>query len=378
MGSVYKARDPRLDRIVAIKVSAAQFSERFEREAKAIAALNHPNICQIYDVGPNFLVMEYIEGASPKGPLPLDKALDYAAQIADALDAAHTKKITHRDLKPANILVTKQGVVKLLDFGLAKIEKAISVDDATLTMGLTVQGTILGTLLYMSPEQISGQEADPRSDIFAYGLILYEMLTGKRAFEGTTAASIMGAILERPAPSISDVAPAGLDRVLKRCLEKDPEKRWQSARDLKSALELVTLPVPEAPAAVVPPPPTQRSWLWQAVAGVLAIALGIALWGWLKPTPAEPRPITHFVAATPQGIAGNPIAVSPDGSRIAFPSASFERIYLRSMDDPLAKSLPGTEDGRFPVFSPDGQWLAFYTGTAPVQLKKIPLTGGAP
>ena len=275
--------------------------------------------------------------------------------------------------------MTKQGVVKLLDFGLAKIEKALSVDDATLTMGLTVQGTILGTLLYMSPEQISGQEADVRSDIFAYGLILYEMLTGKRAFDGTTAASIMGAILERPAPSITDVAPAALDRVLKRCLEKDPEKRWQSARDLKSALELVTLPVPEAPATVIPPhPPTARGWLWPSVAGVLTVALGVTTWGWLKPTPVEPRPIAHFVAATPQGISSMPIAVSPDGSRIAFVSASGDRIYLRTLDDPLVKPLPGTEGGGFPVFSPDGQWLAFYTGAGPVQLKKIPLTGGAP
>ena len=205
MGEVWKARDTRLDRIVAIKTSKAQFSERFEREAKAVAALNHPNICQLYDVGPNYIVMEFVEGEallskSKPGPLPLDKALEYAGQIAAALDAAHSKRITHRDLKPANILVTKQGV-KLLDFGLAKFEKpVVGPDDATLTIGLTQQGAIMGTLHYMSPEQVQGHEADPRSDIFSFGLVLYEMLTGKRAFDGATAASIMGAILERPAP----------------------------------------------------------------------------------------------------------------------------------------------------------------------------------
>src|SRR6202790_5323264 len=231
MGEVYRARNTRLDRIVAIKVSKEQFSERFEREARAVAALNHPHICQLYDVGPNYLVMEYVEGALLKGPLPLEQVLQYAAQICDALDAAHTKNITHRDLKPANILVTKQGI-KLLDFGLAKVGPVVRADEATMTMALTGKGEILGTLMYMSPEQISGQEADARSDIFSFGLVLYEMLTGKRAIEGSTPASVIGAILERPAPSIADVAPRALDGILQRCLEKDPENRWQTARDL--------------------------------------------------------------------------------------------------------------------------------------------------
>jgi eukaryotic-like serine/threonine-protein kinase len=319
--------------------------------------------------------MEYIEGESPKGPLPLDKALEYSAQIADALDAAHTKKITHRDLKPANILVTKQGL-KLLDFGLAKIDNPVTVDDQTMTMGLTAKGQILGTLLYMSPEQIQGQDIDARSDIFSFGLVFYEMLTGKRAFEGSTAASVMGAILERPAPSIIDIAPAALDRVLKRCLEKDPEKRWQSARDLKAALELVAQPVAPTPAPIIAaPPPAQRSWLWQSVAGVLAVVAGVGLWGWFRPTPAEPRLLMHFASSTPQGVT-IPIAVSRDGSRIAFEDGTSSAIYLRTMDDPVAKPIPGTEGGKFPVFSPDGQWLAFFTGTGGV-LKKIPLAGGA-
>jgi eukaryotic-like serine/threonine-protein kinase len=197
MGEVWKAHDPRLSRDIAIKVSSAQFSERFELEAKAIAALNHQHICQIYDVGPNYLVMEYVEGTPLKGPLPAELALVYAAQICDALDAAHSKKITHRDLKPANILVTKQGV-KLLDFGLAKIEKPIEISEETVTMGLTMKGQILGTLLYMSPEQLQGKEADSRSDIFSFGCVLHEMLTGKRAFDGLSAASVIAAIWNAP------------------------------------------------------------------------------------------------------------------------------------------------------------------------------------
>ena len=194
MGEVYRARDPRLGRDVAIKVSAEQFSERFEREARAIAALNHPNICQLYDVGPNYLVMELVEGAPLKGPLPLDNAINYAGQILDALDAAHTKGITHRDLKPANILVTKQGI-KLLDFGLAKHTELLKETDVT--RALTGKGQILGTLQYMSPEQLQGKEVDARSDLFSFGCVLYEMLTGKRAFEGSSPASVIAAILER-------------------------------------------------------------------------------------------------------------------------------------------------------------------------------------
>jgi eukaryotic-like serine/threonine-protein kinase len=198
MGEVYKARDTRIDRIVALKTSNQQFGERFEREARAIGQLNHSNICQLYDVGPNYLVMEFIDGTPLKGPLPVDEALKYAAQICDALDDAHKKGITHRDLKPANILATKSGI-KLLDFGLAKIaQTAKPPDDATLTMALTGKNEIVGTLYYMSPEQLqaqaTGQEIDARSDIFSFGLVLYEMLTGKRAFEGASPASVIAAI----------------------------------------------------------------------------------------------------------------------------------------------------------------------------------------
>src|SRR6266581_1290031 len=217
MGEVWKARDTRLDRSVAVKVSKDQFSERFDREAHAVAALNHPHICQIYDVGPNYLVMEYIDGAPLKGPLPIDKAVEYAGQILDALDAAHKKGITHRDLKPANILVTKQGI-KLLDFGLAKQSGPLHETDATLTAALTGKGQILGTLQYMSPEQLHGQDADPRSDLFSFGCVLYEMLTGKRAFEGQSAASVIAAILEREPAPLEEAPP--LERVVKKRSEE--------------------------------------------------------------------------------------------------------------------------------------------------------------
>src|SRR5712691_6608287 len=219
MGEVYKARDTRLDRIVAIKVSAERFSERFEREARAIAQLNHPHICQLYDVGPNYLVMELVEGSPLKGPLPLERAVEYAGQILDALDAAHQKGITHRDLKPANILVTKPGI-KLLDFGLAKQAVRLGEDDAT--KALTDQGQIVGTLQYMSPEQLQGKEADPRSDLFACGCVLYEMLTGRRAFVGESAASVIAALLEREPAPLDTALP--LSRIVKRSLAKDPDQ----------------------------------------------------------------------------------------------------------------------------------------------------------
>src|SRR6266481_1819706 len=245
MGEVYKARDIRLDRIVAIKVAKTEFSERCEGEARVIATLNHPHICQLYDVGPNYLVMEYIEGTPLKGPLPLDQALKYAVQICDALDAAHRKGITHRDLKPANILVTKQGI-KLLDFGLARM--APGENDPTLTR----PGVVMGTPAYMAPEQKEGKPGDARSDIYAFGCVLYEMLTGKRAAQERT-----------------PVEPAALEGVLRTCLEKDPEDRWQLARDLKHALGWVAGQArgPRGQGKA------QLHKAWIAVAGVLALAL---------------------------------------------------------------------------------------------------------
>jgi serine/threonine protein kinase/Flp pilus assembly protein TadD len=251
MGEVYRARDPRLKRDVAIKVSAAQFSERFEREAQAIAALNHPNICQIYDVGPNYLVMEFIEGTPLKGPLPPEKALEYAGQIASALDAAHTKKITHRDLKPANILVTASGV-KLLDFGLAKVGTTAGPSDATLTMPPTEAGAILGTAAYMSPEQAKGEEADARSDVFSFGLVLYEMLSGRKAFSKNSAIETMAAIVrDEPAPLDG---PSNVFAIVTRCLRKVPAGRFQTMREVRATLEQTVIkPAEKLPSIAVLP-----------------------------------------------------------------------------------------------------------------------------
>ena len=238
MGKVFKARDTRLGRDVAIKVSAERFNDRFEREARAIAALNHPHICQLFDIGPDYLVMELVEGEplvsqTKPGPLPVDRAVEYAMQILDALDVAHRKGIVHRDLKPANILVTKRGI-KLLDFGLAKQTAARGEPDDPTVTSLTGQGQILGTPQYISPEQLQGKEADARSDLFSFGCVLYEMLSGKRAFIGQSTMSVMAAILERD-PIPLDVPPA-LDRVIKTCLAKNPDERFQNALDVKHNL----------------------------------------------------------------------------------------------------------------------------------------------
>jgi eukaryotic-like serine/threonine-protein kinase len=381
MGEVYSASDTRLHRTVAVKVSTAQFSERFEREARAVAALNHSHICQIYDVGPDYLVMEYIDGRPLKGPLPLDQALRYAGQICDALDAAHKKSITHRDLKPANILVTKAGV-KLLDFGLAKVTPAVPAAENTMTLALTGEGQILGTLQYMSPEQLQGRDADARSDIFAFGLVLYEMLTGKRAFEGTSPASVIAAILERGAPSVAGVAPAALDRVLRRCLAKDPDDRWQSARDLKSALECAVEGEP-----AVEPGPKRGKWLPRAgwIAAALLLAALIALTSWRGRSPSSGE-LVRFNVYPPEGavLSGTnratvPVpqfAVSPDGRSIVFAAGypgALPTLWIRSIDELTPRPLPGTEDAIGPFWSPDGLNLGFF---ADGKLKRIPAAGG--
>ena len=385
MGEVYKGRDTRLNRDVAIKVSKEQFSERFAREAEAIAQLNHSNICTLYDVGPNYLVMEYIEGTPLKGPLPLDQALKYAAQICDALDAAHKKGITHRDLKPANILVTKTGI-KLLDFGLAKLSSAGPAakppDDATLTMALTGKNEIVGTLYYMSPEQLqaqaTGQEIDARTDIFSFGLVLYEMLTGKRAFEGASPASVIAAIMERPAPSVAAVAPPVLDRLLQHCLAKDPDDRWQSARDLKAELEWIASASDEV--ATVPTAFTRRRPLpWMIAAGVLAAALvGVSFIAYRATRPAELKPLVRLdVELGPDvslgSTAGADAILSPDGTRLVYVSQG--KLFTRKLDQPKGVELAGTEGAFAPFFSPDGRWVAFF---GPGRLKKISVEGGAP
>src|SRR5881628_127343 len=374
MGEVYKARDTRLDRIVAIKVSREQFSERFEREARAVAALNHPHICQLYDVGPNYLVMEFVEGAPLAGPLPPEKAVEYAGQILDALDAAHRKGITHRDLKPANILVTKQGI-KLLDFGLAKQSAPLTEADATLTAALTGKGQILGTLQYMSPEQLHGQEADPRSDLFSFGCVLYEMVTGKCAFEGRSAASVIAAILERePAPL--EAAPP-LERVVRRSLAKDPDQRFQTARDLKAALTWALEQAP--PSAGVKP----RSRWWIAAAALVIVS---ALGGWavahFRQPPADDR-VFRLQIDPPEGgqfvfgtNAGG-IALSPDGRTAAYIASGNGKngLWVRPLNGVKARLIDGTEGARNPFWSPDGKSLAFSTIS---QLKRVDPAGGTP
>ena len=370
MGEVYKARDTRLNRVVAIKVSKDQFSARFEQEARAVAALNHPHICQLYDVGPNYLVMEFVEGAPLEGPLPVQRTVEYAAQILDALDAAHQKGITHRDLKPANILATKQGI-KLLDFGLAK--QAVRLSEEDVTKALTGQGQILGTLQYMSPEQLQGKEVDARGDLFSFGCVLYELLTGKRAFDGTTAASVMAAILEREPAPLEIAQP--LDRVVSRSLAKDPDQRFQTARDLKAALTWAL----EQPAAAAAN--QRRSRLPWVVAGLLTVATaGLGGLYWRATRPLD-RPLMRLsVDLGPDAVAGRftTAAISPDGSRLVFPIKSTDGTQMlatRLMGETSSALLSGTESGRDPFFSPDGKWIGFF---AEGKLKKISAQGGAP
>jgi Tol biopolymer transport system component/predicted Ser/Thr protein kinase len=378
MGDVYKARDTRLDRIVAIKVSKTEFSERFEREARAVASLNHPHICSLYDVGPNYLVMEYVEGVPLKGPLPVEQALKYAGEICEALAEAHSKGVTHRDLKPANILVTKTSGIKLLDFGLAKVQSAVTADDETLTMALTAKGQILGTVFYMSPEQVQGQEAGPASDIFSFGLVLYEMLTGKRAFEGKSAASVIAAILERPAPSVADVAPASLDRVLRRSLEKDPDNRWRSAHDLGAALECVNAVDTTTIAPGPPQKPSAPTLPWALVVALTAIAVALGFIAYRHGSEEQPRVLRVSILPPEKTVLpldGVP-ALSPDGRRVAFAATSggTTSLWIRDLDSLTARALPGTEGASLPFWSPDGKSLGFFAGA---NLKRTDAMGGS-
>jgi Tol biopolymer transport system component len=408
MGEVYRARDTRLDRIVAIKVlpthlaDRSELRERFEREAKTIASLNHPHICTLFDIGQqdgiDYIVMEYLEGETLaqrllKGSLPVDLVLQYAIEIADALDKAHRKGVTHRDLKPGNIMITKSGT-KLLDFGLAKLKQEATPANVPLSElptandPLTAEGSIVGTMQYMAPEQLEGKEVDARTDIFAFGAVVYEMATGKRAFEGKTQASLIAKILETDPVSMAalqPMTPPALDRVVKRCLAKDPENRWQTARDLEVELKWiaeggsqVTL-ASTAAARGIRALGRRALILGLGVLLLVAVIASLAAWN-LKPSP--PQPVSRLVVNLPLGQQlagleyGPAVALSPDGTQLAYVArqGGAQQIYLRAMDTLEAKPIPATEGGVSPSFSPDGQWIIFFAGN---QLKKVSVSGGA-
>jgi len=364
MGAVYQARDTRLNRMVAIKVSEARFSARFEREARAVAALNHPHICTLYDVGPNYLVMEYVEGVPLHGPMLIPQALRLAIQIADAMAVAHGKGIVHRGLKPGNVLVTKSGA-KLLDFGLAKMdEPPPGQGESTLTAKpRTEEGTIVGTTPYMSPEQAEAKPIDGRSDIFSFGSVLYEMLTGRRAFRGDSKLSILSAILKEdpePASSVRKEIPQELDRIITRCLRKDPERRFQHMDDLKVALEEVK-EESDSGAAAVPPASPRRRWIWAAAVPVLLVAGFFAWRMWWLVQPAEP--LRAVALTTLPGALSSP-SFSPDGNYVAFAWSGAKQdnldIYVQQIGagSPLRLTTDARNDYD-PAWSPDGRWIAF-------------------
>jgi eukaryotic-like serine/threonine-protein kinase len=403
MGEVYRARDTRLERTVAIKVlpqhlsSSPEVRQRFEREAKTISQLSHPHICALYDVGNQdgveYLVMEYLEGETLaerllKGPLPMDQTLRFGIEIADALDKAHRQGIVHRDLKPGNVMLTKSGV-KLLDFGLARVVQPVSSAAALTSLptegpALTAEGTILGTFQYMAPEQLEARDADARTDIFAFGAVLYEMATGQKAFSGRSRASLIGAILKDEPPPISTVqpmTPPALDRVVRTCLAKDPEDRWQNTHDLKR--ELAWIAQAGSPTGVAAPSPTRARWLpWLVAGAALAIAAVVTLRKGSPPAPS--RQAVHFSVPPPSKgafsffVEVSFLAVSPDGSRLAYVASDPQggpRIFLRPLSAPEARPIPGTEGANSLFFSPDGRSLGFF---AEGKLKRVELTGGAP
>ena len=382
MGEVYRAHDPRLHREVAIKIAAAQFSERTAREARLAAALNHPNVCHIYDVGPDYLVMELVEGPTlaerlQQGPMALDEAWAIARQIGEALEAAHEKGIVHRDLKPGNIKIRPDGAVKVLDFGLAKTSDEASAANLENSPTLTLEqatrtGTILGTAGYMAPEQARGKSVDKRADIWAFGVVLYEMLAGERLFQGETVSDTLAAVLTKM-PDWNRV-PARAERLLRRCLERDPKRRL---RDLGEAPFLWEETARQDATAA------KSNWKWKTSTAVLAVlCAGALVWLWLSSRRAV-LPVLRLSVDLGDDAAVGPrrgasLAISPDGSRLVFVTGEplvKDRLAVRRLDQAKSVALAGTEGAETPFFSPDGKSIAFF---AEGKLKKVEVGGGAP
>jgi serine/threonine-protein kinase len=380
MGDVYQASDTKLNREVAIKVLPEIFADdagrmaRFGREAKVLASLNHPNIAHIYGVEERALVMELAEGESPKGPMPFDDAWKIALQIADALEYAHEQGVVHRDLKPANIKVTPDGVVKLLDFGLAKAfsdtpETAGNdpSNSPTLTLGGTVAGIIMGTAAYMAPEQAKGKRVDKRADIWSWGVVLYELLTGEQLFKGEDAADTLAHVLTQQ-PNL-DKAPTQVRELLRRCLERDPKQRLRDIGDAQFLLEQVGDKAYVQGAA----PSTKFAWTAACVLAIVAMAVSFVHF---RERPAQ-QPLTSFrVELGPDAVAGQrmTVAISPDGRRLAFVAGSKEQLFTRALEQASPTLLSGTERASDMFFSPDSQWIGFFADGA---MKKVPVTGGA-
>ena len=398
MGEVYRARDTRLDRTVAIKVLASRLSlspeaqQRFDREARTISKLSHPNVCALYDVGregeTDYLVMELLDGetlaqALARGPLALDQALRIGIEITGALDAAHRSGVVHRDLKPGNVMLTKTGI-KLLDFGLAKGQTPGTGASGLSTMAteagaLTAEGTLLGTLSYMAPEQLEGKEADARTDLFAFGAVLYEMVTGRKAFSGKSQASLISAIMTgEPAalPTLLPTSPPSLDRVLRTCLAKDPEDRWQSAGDLKRELRWIAeergrkAPVAEARG--------RGLWGWAVATLLLAALLASLLGPWRARRQPSVAALRFTIPPPPGSTFQGMLAVSPDGSRLAFVATGADGrdlLWIRPLDSLESRAIEGTDGAAYPFWSPDGSRVAFF---AQGKLKVARASGGSP
>jgi len=410
MGEVYRARDTRLDRTVAVKVLPSHLSEnpeakqRFDREARAISSLNHPNICALYDVGhqdgTDYLVMEYLEGETladrlAKGALPTEQVLKIGIEICEGLERAHRTGVVHRDLKPGNIMLTKSGA-KLMDFGLAKAAAPAVAPVTGLTMTvstpaasrpLTAQGSIMGTFHYMSPEQAEGKEADARSDIFSLGAVLYEMATGRLAFQGKTTASVIAALLERdpqPISAVQPMSPPSLDRVVKTCLAKDPDQRFQDAHDVMLQLKWIVEGGSQAgvPAPVAARRKNREKLGWALAAAFVLIALAIATLSYLRPRVADAQPVLSYIPPAPDthylafGFGAGPVVVSPDGSKLAFSAIDKSgtiKLWTRSLKANDAAPLPGTEGAAYPFWSPDSRSLGFFSGD---KLETIDLNNG--